>query len=289
MSARLDIDWRGREIAIEYRWIDAPVAVNADGTLNAEDALNPVNPDNANKPNDTAAEQPVMVFLHEGLGSVSLWKDFPDQLCARIGMRGLVYSRPGYGKSTPRGADEYWSADFMHRQAYEVLPTLLAHLNVKNPWLFGHSDGASIALLYAAQFPAALRGAIVVAPHLFVEDISIQSIKLAREVYLQHGLRERLERHHDAVDSAFFGWNDVWLSEAFKDWTIESVIPDIRCPLLALQGEQDEYGSMQQVMRIRELLPSAEVITLANCGHSPHRDQAVALMAAVEAFIQRQH
>jgi pimeloyl-ACP methyl ester carboxylesterase len=204
-------------------------------------------------------------------------------------MRGLVYSRPGYGKSTPRSADEYWATDFMHRQAYEVLPTLLTHLNVKNPWLFGHSDGASIALLYAAQFPAALRGAIVVAPHLFVEDISIQSIKLAREAYLQHGLRERLARHHDEVDSAFFGWNDVWLSEAFKDWNIESVIPSIRCPLLALQGEQDEYGSLQQVMRIRELLPSAEVITLANCGHSPHRDQAVALMAAVEAFIQRQH
>ena len=285
MSDKLDIDWHGREIAIEYRWIDAPFevnAVNADGTLNVEDT---VNADNAC---DTAAKQPVMVFLHEGLGSVSLWKDFPDQLCARIGMRGLVYSRPGYGKSTPRGADEYWSADFMHRQAYEVLPTLLAHLNVKNPWFFGHSDGASIALLYAAQFPAALRGAIVVAPHLFVEDISIESIKLAREAYLQHGLRERLERHHDEVDSAFFGWNDVWLSEAFKDWTIESVIPDIRCPLLALQGEQDEYGSMQQVMRIRELLPSAEVTTLANCGHSPHRDQAVSLMAAVEAFIQHQ-
>jgi pimeloyl-ACP methyl ester carboxylesterase len=289
MSAKLDIDWRGREIAIEYRWIDAggmgslDDAVNADGTLSAEDTTNT---DNAN---DTATEQPVMVFLHEGLGSVSLWKDFPDQLCARIGIRGLVYSRPGYGKSTPRGVDEHWDPDFMHRQAYEVLPTLLTHLNVKNPWLFGHSDGASIALLYAAQFPAALRGAIVVAPHLFVEDISIQSIKLAREAYLQHSLRERLARHHDEVDSAFFGWNDVWLSEAFKDWNIESVIPGIRCPLLALQGEQDEYGSLQQVMRIRELLPSAEVITLANCGHSPHRDQAVALMAAVETFIHRQH
>ncbi len=289
MPDKLTIDWCGREIAVEYRWVDAGGmdnlvhAINADGTLSAADKAN------THHSNDTAAEQPVMVFLHEGLGSVSLWKDFPDQLCARIGMRGLVYSRPGYGKSTPRSADEYWATDFMHRQAYEVLPMLLARLNVKNPWLFGHSDGASIALLYAAQFPAALRGAIVVAPHLFVEDISIQSIKLAREAYLQHGLRERLARHHDEVDSAFFGWNDVWLSEAFKDWNIEAAISGIRCPLLALQGEQDEYGSLQQVMRIRELLPSAEVITLANCGHSPHRDQAVALMAAVEAFIQRQH
>jgi pimeloyl-ACP methyl ester carboxylesterase len=289
MSDKLEINWRGREIAIEYRWVDAGVAGNANDAVNADVTLNAEDTANTDNATDTAAEQPVMIFLHEGLGSVSLWKDFPDQLCARIGMRGLVYSRPGYGKSTPRSANEYWAADFMHRQAYEVLPTLLTHLNVKNPWLFGHSDGASIALLYAAQFPEELRGAIVAAPHLFVEDISIQSIKLAREAYLQHGLRERLARHHDEVDSAFFGWNDVWLSEAFKDWNIESVIPSIRCPLLALQGEQDEYGSLQQVMRIRELLPSAEVITLANCGHSPHRDQAVALMAAVEAFIQRQH
>jgi pimeloyl-ACP methyl ester carboxylesterase len=276
MSAKLTIDWCGREIAIEYRWVDPGGMGNALDTANADNA------------NHTAAAQPVMVFLHEGLGSVSLWKDFPDQLCARIGMRGLVYSRPGYGKSTPRSADEHWTADFMHRQAYEVLPALLAHLNLKNPWLFGHSDGASIALLYAAQFPAALRGAIVMAPHLFVEDMSIQSIKLARKAYLQHGLRERLARHHDEVDSAFFGWNDVWLSEEFKTWNIEAAISGIRCPLLALQGEQDEYGSLQQVLRIRELLPSAEVITLANCGHSPQRDQAVALIAAVQGFIQRQ-
>lgn len=270
MSAKLTIDWCGREIAIEYRWTDACE------TGNTENA------------NDASPEWPVMVFLHEGLGSVSLWKDFPDQLCARIGMRGLVYSRPGYGKSTPRDEDEHWAADFMHRQAYEVLPALLAHLGIQKPWLFGHSDGGSIALLYAAQFPAGLRGAIVVAPHLFVEDISIQSIKLAREAYMQHGLRDRLARHHDEVDSAFFGWNDVWLSDAFKDWAIESVIPGIRCPLLALQGEQDEYGSLQQVLRIREFLSSAEVITLANCGHSPHRDRALELIAAVASFIQRQ-
>jgi pimeloyl-ACP methyl ester carboxylesterase len=176
----------------------------------------------------------------------------------------------------------------MHRQAYEVLPTLLAQLNVKNPWLFGHSDGASIALLYAAQFPAELRGTIVVAPHLFVEDISIQSIKLTREAYLHQGLRERLARHHDEVDSAFFGWNTIWLSEAFKAWNIEAVVPSIRCPLLALQGEQDEYGSLAQITRISELLPAAELVTLANCGHSPHRDRTDELIAAVAAFIQRQ-
>ena len=162
---------------------------------------------------------------------------------------------------------------------------MLAQLGVQNPWLFGHSDGASIALLYAAQFPSALKGAIVVAPHLFVEDISIHSIKLAREAYLQQGLRERLARHHDDVDSAFFGWNDVWLSEAFEHWNIETIVPAIRCPLLALQGEQDEYGSLHQVLRIRELLPCTEVVTLANCGHSPHRDQPDALTAGVCDFL----
>ena len=273
MSDKLTIDWCGREIAIEYRWISASDAGNAVDRVNVD---------------DTNTEQPIMVFLHEGLGSVSLWKDFPEQLCTHLGMRGLVYSRPGYGKSTPRSTDEHWAPDFMHRQAYEVLPMLLAQLNVQNPWLFGHSDGASIALLYAAKFPAALKGAIVVAPHLFVEDISIQSIRQAREAYLRHGLRERLARHHDDVDSAFFGWNDIWLSEGFKDWNIEAVIPSIRCPLLALQGAQDEYGSLAQIMRIRELLPAAEVITLANCGHSPHRDQAAELIAAVTTFIPRE-
>ena len=288
MSAKLKLDWCGREIAIEYRWIDTDETSHKADTVNAGDAENTAAEGPIAADGPMAADEPIMVFLHEGLGSVSLWKDFPDQLCAYLGMRGLVYSRPGYGKSTPRSTDEHWAPDFMHRQAYEVLPTLLAQLNVKNPWLFGHSDGASIALLYAAQFPAALRGAIVVAPHLFVEDISIQSIRLAREAYLQHGLRERLARHHDEVDSAFFGWNTVWLSEAFKAWNIEALIPSIRCPLLALQGDQDEYGSLAQIRRIRELLPAAELITLPNCGHSPHRDRAVELIAAVAAFIQRQ-
>ncbi len=281
MSAKLTIDWHNREIAIEYRWIDVPVAVNADGTLNAESTANT---DNAT---DTTAEQPVMVFLHEGLGSVSLWKDFPDQLCAHISMRGLVYSRPGYGKSTPRRTDEQWDPDFMHLQAYEVLPTLLLEQNVQRPWLFGHSDGGSIALLYAAQFPTALSGAIVVAPHLFVEDISVESIERARHAYRHQGLRERLARHHDDVDSAFFGWNDAWLSPAFRAWNIESIVPDISCPLLAVQGEQDEYGSLRQIHRIQQLQPASEIIALAACGHSPHRDQPQALMTAVGDFIRR--
>ncbi len=230
---------------------------------------------------------PVMVFLHEGLGSVALWKDYPDRLCDRLGFRGLVYSRPGYGRSTPRPHDEHWSPDFMHRQARELLPALLDRLGIVRPWLFGHSDGGSIALLHAASFPQALAGAIVVAPHIVVEDISIMNIAAARRAYLEQGLRERLAHYHDDVDSAFFGWNDIWLSPAFRDWNIEAELAAIRCPLLAVQGENDEYGTIRQVTGIRDRLPAAEVVALPACGHSPHRDQPEALSAAVEDFIAR--
>ncbi len=230
---------------------------------------------------------PVMVFLHEGLGSVALWKDYPGQLCDRLGFRGLVYSRPGYGHSTPRPHGERWAPDFMHRQAREVLPALLDQLGIVQPWLLGHSDGGSIALLYAAGFPQALAGAVVVAPHIFVEDISIASIAAARVAYQEQGLRERLARYHDDVDSAFFGWNDIWLAPAFRDWNIEAELPAIRCPLLAIQGVDDEYATLRQVTGIRDLRAAAEVVTLPGCGHSPHRDQPEALSSAIEDFVAR--
>lgn len=252
------LDWAGREIAVETRW-----------TGNA------------------ATEDAVMVFLHEGLGSVSMWRDFPDRLCARLGLRGLVYSRPAYGKSTARASSERWTPDFLQRQATEVLPALLSTLGIERPWLFGHSDGGSIALLHAAHHPQSLRGAVVVAPHIFVEEISLASIAAARDAYLNGDLRERLARHHDDVDSAFFGWNDVWLSEAFRDWDITPELGRIRCPLLAVQGEDDEYGTMAQITGIRDRLPSTELLALPRCGHSPHRDQPEALIEAVASFVRR--
>lgn len=226
-----------------------------------------------------------MVFLHEGLGSVALWKDFPDQLCRQLNMRGLVYSRPGYGQSTPRDKDEHWGTDFMHRQAFEVLPALLSTLNVERPWLFGHSDGGSISLLYASRYSERCAGVIAVAPHIMVEDISLASIQIARDAYLHQGLRERLSRYHDDVDSAFFGWNDAWLSPAFRNWSIEAELEGIRCPLLALQGEDDEYGTMEQVDGIRRVLPDAVVAPMAQCGHSPHRDQQQQLIDLVAQFV----
>jgi pimeloyl-ACP methyl ester carboxylesterase len=259
--AFIDIVWAGRTVRIEHAWL-APERRDA----------------------------PLLVFLHEGLGSLAMWKDFPQQLCDAAGCRGLVYSRPGYGRSTPRAAEEAWGLDFMHRQAQEVLPALLAALNIDTaaepPWLFGHSDGGSIALLHAADCPQRVAGAIVVAPHILVEDLSVTSIAKAREAYLQTDLRRRLARYHDEPDSAFWGWNDIWLHPPFRQWSIEEEIAAIHCPLLAVQGLDDEYGTLEQIRGIQRRLPHTELLELADCGHSPHRDQAAALIAAVTRFMQ---
>jgi pimeloyl-ACP methyl ester carboxylesterase len=177
----------------------------------------------------------------------------------------------------------------MHVQAREVLPQLLAALSIdariSPPWLFGHSDGGSIALIHAAMFPELVAGVIAVAPHLFVEDLSVRSIERARDVYRTTDLRERLARHHADVESAFWGWNDIWLDPAFRSWNIESLLPDIRCPLLAVQGQGDEYGTMAQIDRITLGAPHARLVKLAACGHSPHRDQPDVLIKTVVAFM----
>jgi pimeloyl-ACP methyl ester carboxylesterase len=233
---------------------------------------------------------PLAVFLHEGLGSVAMWKDWPQVLCDRLGMRGLVYSRPGYGRSTPRPHDVKLPVDFMSVQARDVLPALLDALNVnaqerQRMWLIGHSDGGSITLLYAAAFPDALAGAVVIAPHVFVEDISVASIADAKTAYEQSDLRSRLARYHDDIDSAFYGWNDVWLSAAFRSWSIVDELKLIRCPLLAVQGHDDHYGTMMQIDTIAQRAPQTQLTRLGKCGHSPHRDAPQALNEAIVAFV----
>ncbi len=233
-----------------------------------------------------AEDAPVLVFLHEGLGSVAMWRDFPQRLCDAAGVRGLVYSRPGYGRSSPRAEGEQWAPDFMHRQAREVLPALLRELGVERPWLLGHSDGASIALVYASLFPEGLRGAVVLAPHIMVEEVSVTSIRQARRTYLDTDLKQRLARYHDDVDSAFWGWNDVWLSPAFRGWSIEEEIRAIRCPLLAIQGVDDEYGTLEQVRGIARRVPQTKLLELPDCGHHPHRDQPEAVTEAVASFLR---
>ena len=259
----VEVQWRARAVQIEHRWIGA-----------------------------RDASRPLIVFLHEGLGSLSLWKDFPQALCEAAGCRGLVYSRPGYGHSTPRAAEEAWGVDFLHRQAHEVLPALLSALGVDTdahpPWLFGHSDGGSIALLYAAAHPARVSGLVVLAPHIMVEALAVTSIAKARQAYLETDLRERLAKHHQDPDSAFWGWNDIWLHPPFKQWSIEQEIETIRCPLLAVQGVDDEYATLAQIRGIASRVPQAELLELPDCGHAPHRDQADLLIAHIKAFFQRQ-
>lgn len=235
-------------------------------------------------------EAPIAIFLHEGLGSVSIWQDWPQSLCSRLGMRGLVYSRPGYGHSTPRPHDVKWPVDFMSVQAHDVLPALLDALGVgaaerRRLWLIGHSDGGSIALLYASAFPDALAGAVVIAPHVFVEDISVENITAAKVAYETTDLRAKLSRYHADVDSAFYGWNDIWLNPAFRRWSIIDVLPSIQCPLLAVQAHDDRYGTMAQVETIAHRVPKAQLLKLSHGGHSPHRDGPETLSSAMTAFI----
>ena len=228
-----------------------------------------------------------IVFLHEGLGSIAMWRGFPSELSSALAMRGLVYSRPGYGRSTPRAHAQRWKPDYLHRQAYDVLPKLLDDLGLREPvWLYGHSDGGSIALLFAARFPGRTAGAIVAAPHWFVEDMAIEGIRRTRTAYLEGGLRERLARFHDDVDSAFYGWHDIWTDPAFRSWNIADDIALIAAPVLAIQGIGDEYGTLEQVRGIARLVKHAKVLELAGCGHSPHRDQARAVIEASVEFVR---
>jgi len=238
-------------------------------------------------PKEAPAER-VLVFLHEGLGSISLWRDFPQRLCEALGVRGLVFSRWGYGASTPRRPEERWGPDFMHLQALEFLPVFFRVLGLDlgktRLWLYGHSDGGSIALIYASHYPESLEGLIVAAPHVFVEEITIRSIQAAREAYTAGNLKAKLARHHKDPDSAFFGWCDAWLDPRFRSWDIRSLIPKIQAPILAIQGYDDEYGTMLQVEEIARLARSAKVVKLENCGHSPHRDQPEAVIQAIREF-----
>jgi pimeloyl-ACP methyl ester carboxylesterase len=191
-----------------------------------------------------------------------------------------VYSRRGYGRSTPLAAAR--ATSYLHREAWDVLPPLLAHCGIERPLLVGHSDGGSIALLYAARFdPCAIA---IMAPHVFVEDVTIDGIVEARKAWDQGKLRAPLARVHDDPDGAFFGWNDGWLNPAFRQWNIEAELPRIRCPVLAIQGYDDQYGTMEQLDRIARGAPQAVLLKLTQCGHAPQRDQPERVIAAIAAL-----
>lgn len=228
---------------------------------------------------------PTIVMLHEGLGSIGMWRDFPQQVADATGCEVLVYSRYGYGNSEPIAQSH--GVDYMHKEALESLPDLLDQLNIHKPVLFGHSDGASIALIHAGGAKRELAGVIVMAPHVFVENKTVTSIAAAKEAYTKTAMREKLAKYHADVDSAFWGWNDIWLHPDFLRWNIEDYLPSISCPLLAIQGFEDEYGTMEQIEIVGRVVKDAELVKLPNCGHSAHKDQPRAVLQAVSTFLEK--
>jgi pimeloyl-ACP methyl ester carboxylesterase len=235
------------------------------------------------EPNHAATQ--TIVMLHEGLGSIAMWKDFPQQLAARTGCRVLTYSRYGHGNSEMLA--EKRPIDFMHHEGEVVLPELLDKLEIEHPLLFGHSDGGSIALIFAGRFPGRTRALMLEAPHVFVEDLSVTSIAAAKGAYRTTDFRNKLGIYHSEVDSTFWGWNEIWLDPRFRSWNIESYLESIRCPILCIQGEQDEYGTRAQLEAIRTKVAETEILMLSNCGHSPHRDQREATLAKMAEFVKR--
>ncbi|MFI5175307.1 MAG: alpha/beta fold hydrolase [Terriglobia bacterium] len=264
-------------------------------------------------------EAPTIVFLHEGLGCVGMWRDFPDLIVRESGCGALVYSRRGYGASDPVRRPR--TVRFMHVEALRVLPAVIEHFDLRDFILFGHSDGASIAIIYAGAHPRSARGLILEAPHVFVEPVCIESIaRIAgrpeastqrthagrgsrqnyshgnaksltteQKGYESTGLRKRLARYHGAnTDSMFRTWTKVWLRPDFRQWNIEEYLTGIEAPLLVIQGEEDEYGTLQQADTVvTQVRGHAESLVLASCGHSPHRDQPKQVMSATVQFIRQ--
>jgi pimeloyl-ACP methyl ester carboxylesterase len=233
------------------------------------------------------SEAPTIVMLHEGLGSVALWGDFPDRLQAATGMGVFVYSRAGYGASTlaplPR------PLDYMSREALDVLPVLLDTIGFARGVLLGHSDGASIAAVYAGGTgDHRVRGVVLIAPHFVVEDVSVASIAEIRTTYETTDLRAKLARWHQNVDNAFYGWNDAWLDPAFRRWDISDYLAYIRVPIAILQGEADQYGTIRQIVIAQEeCYCPVDVTIIPGAGHSPHREVPDLTLAIISEFVGR--
>lgn len=243
-------------------------------------------------------DAPTLVFLHEGLGCVTMWKDFPQRVSRANGLGALVYSRAGYGKSEPCELPR--PVRFMHDEALITLPQVLDAFAIRGAILVGHSDGGSIALLHAGGAEAdhsdpkntrntgrRIKALVLLAPHVFVEDLGLQSIRRIGEDYRSGNLRQRLERYHgENVDNAFRGWNDVWLNPEFRSWNIEEYLPRIRVPVLLIQGEDDQYGTFAQISAIeRGVAGPVQKVILKNCGHSPHLDQPEQTHEAIAKFL----
>jgi pimeloyl-ACP methyl ester carboxylesterase len=230
-----------------------------------------------------SARSPELVFLHEGLGSVSHWRKFPAEVTDATGCAVTVYSRYGSGNSDL--LSEPRAVAYMHDEALRALPDLLAQLHIENPILIGHSDGASIALIYSGARNH-VRGLVLLAPHVFVEDLSVTSIAEAKTKFETTDFAEKLARHHRDAVRTFWGWNNIWLHPDFRRWNIEKYLPGITCPILAIQGLDDQYGTMAQVEAIqRQAGGPVEVLALPDCRHAVHRDQHDAVLEAITRFV----
>ncbi|AKT42082.1 alpha/beta fold hydrolase [Chondromyces crocatus] len=227
-----------------------------------------------------------LVFLHEGLGCAAAWRDFPAALAEATGCAALVYSRFGYGRSSPAPLPR--PASFMHEEAHRFLPAVLDAAGVKDALLVGHSDGASIALLHAAEEQVRVRGLLLEAPHVFVEPVCVEAIAVLQAAYPGSKLQEKLAQRHDDADAMVGGWTEVWLSQAFRSWNIESVLPSVRAPVLVIQGSADEYGTLAQVEAVcSQVGGPSERLILDGVGHAPHRDRPGEVLAEMAAFVRR--
>jgi pimeloyl-ACP methyl ester carboxylesterase len=221
-----------------------------------------------------------LVLLHEGLGSVGLWRGFPQRLAEVTGRRVIAFSRFGHGRSEPPRSPR--TPAFFHEEALEVLPDVLDRLDAAEPILVGHSDGGSIALIHAGHHR--VTGLVLLAAHVFVEEICVTAIGQTRLAYVDDGLRDRLARHHDDPDAAFWGWCDVWLDPAFRDWSLDADATGVTAPTLIIQGRDDPYGTLAQVDRIADAVHTDARRLVVPGGHSPHLEQAGAVIGAVTAF-----
>ncbi len=232
-----------------------------------------------------ADRSPTLVWLHEALGCVAMWKDLPAEMSSRTGCGCLNYSRQGHGRSEPM--TEIRGVDYLHREAWDVLPAVLRAVGVDDHIVVGHSDGASIALLYASRRPSGLLGIALEAPHVFVEDVTVKGIRRAATAFASQNQRNRLRRYHgENTDRVLHAWHDTWLRTDFRDWNIEDVLPEILCPTLIIQGEDDEYGSVKQVTAIaNQVSGPVRTLMLPGCGHTPHVSHKTETVAAIVYFV----
>ena len=231
----------------------------------------------------TKPGRPVLVLLHEGLGCVALWRDFPDRLALGTGCRVLAWSRAGYGGSDPSPLPR--TLDYLEIEAREALPAVLAALDVQHPVLIGHSDGATIALLHASLYPEVPLGVVAKSPHEFLEEETLAGLRSARTSWETSVWPLRLGRYHRDAERVFRDWNDTWLSPGFRDWSVVASLAALRCPVLAIQGEQDHYATMAQFDAIAERVPRTRLLKLPDCGHAPHLEQADRVRTAVVEFL----